>query len=230
MDTASTDYKKLISELLKKQMVILGPDITFAKARNVVGITVDINGEVQSLTGDPKTIFNELTNQFVELSSLIVKKTMDSILEAKESASEVVKEEKSEEQSLQSATPTQEEAQKPAVQVPEPQASPVVSETLPQPTEKPSEPSVPSPTPATTEPQVSAEPSPQAVPSPDQKIDPLVQTVTIPEQSMQKAKSELKSFSEEELSKLNSAIEEMYNQPQNTTPQAAKPAPSTPVI
>lgn len=229
MDTASADYKKLISELLKKQMVILGPDITFAKARNVVGITVDINGEVQSLTGDPKTIFNELTNQFVELSSLIVKKTMDSILEAKESASEVVKEEKPEEQSLQSATPTQEEAQKPAVQVPEPQASPVVS-APPQETEKPSESSVPSPTPATHEPQVSAEPSPQAVPSPDQKIDPLVQTVTMPEQSMQKAKSELKSFSEEELSKLNSAIEEMYNQPQNTTPQAAKPAPSTSAI
>lgn len=76
------DYKKLFSELIKKQMLILGPDITLAKAKNVVGITVDINGEVQQIEGDPNVMLQNLINEFVELSGLIVKKTMESILTA----------------------------------------------------------------------------------------------------------------------------------------------------
>ena len=33
----NTDYKKLLSEVIQKQMVILGPSIALAKARNVQG-------------------------------------------------------------------------------------------------------------------------------------------------------------------------------------------------
>ncbi|MCL5970424.1 MAG: arginine--tRNA ligase, partial [Patescibacteria group bacterium] len=35
-----TDYKKLLTEVIQKQMVILGPSITLTKARNVKGLTV----------------------------------------------------------------------------------------------------------------------------------------------------------------------------------------------
>lgn len=75
-----TDYKALFTQLIKKQMLVLGPDITLAKVHNVTGLTVDINGDVQKLEGDPQVMLQFLINQFVELSGMIVKKTMESIL------------------------------------------------------------------------------------------------------------------------------------------------------
>lgn len=76
------DNKKLFTELIKKQIVILGPDITIAKVRNVKGIEVNQDGEVTRLEGDPQMLLQEVIGQFVELSGLIVKKTMESILSA----------------------------------------------------------------------------------------------------------------------------------------------------
>jgi hypothetical protein len=78
--TTDTDYKQLFSQLIKKQILVLGPDITLAKVRNVTGLTVDINGDVQKIEGDPQLMLQSLINQFVELSGMIVKKTMESIL------------------------------------------------------------------------------------------------------------------------------------------------------
>jgi len=74
------DYKKLFTELIKKQMIVLGPDITNAKVKNVQGIEINDQGEVTSINGDPQAILQSLINQFVELSGMIVKKTMESIL------------------------------------------------------------------------------------------------------------------------------------------------------
>lgn len=64
--------KKVISELIRRQMAILGPDITMARVKNVLGIQVDVNGEVISIDRDPQVVLTDLTNQFVELSGLIV--------------------------------------------------------------------------------------------------------------------------------------------------------------
>lgn len=79
------DQKKVFSEVIKRQMAILGPDITFAKVKNVPGIQVDAAGNVTSLNGDPQVLLQQLINQFVELSGLIVQKTMESILAANKS-------------------------------------------------------------------------------------------------------------------------------------------------
>lgn len=78
--STDTDYKQLFSQLIKKQMLVLGPDITLAKVKNVSGISVDASGEVTSIEGDPQVLLQGLINQFVELSGMIVKKTMESIL------------------------------------------------------------------------------------------------------------------------------------------------------
>lgn len=78
--SSQIDYKKLLSDLIKKQIEILGRDITLAKVKNVVGIKVDENGEVSELMGDPKVLLDKLTSEFLELSSLVVKRTIDSIL------------------------------------------------------------------------------------------------------------------------------------------------------
>lgn len=80
MPPAQQDYKTIFTQLIKKQILILGPDITIAKAKNVPGIEIDAQGNVTNITGDPQIVLQNLINQFVELSGLIVKKTMESIL------------------------------------------------------------------------------------------------------------------------------------------------------
>ena len=74
------DQQKLLTDVIKKQIVILGPDITLAKARNVKGLTVADDGTVTGIDGDPHVLTQELVNQFMELSGLIVKKTMEPLL------------------------------------------------------------------------------------------------------------------------------------------------------
>lgn len=74
------DYQKLLTEVIKKQIVILGPDITLAKARNVPGLTIADDGTVTQISGDPSQITQKLIEQFMELSGLIVKKTMEPLL------------------------------------------------------------------------------------------------------------------------------------------------------
>ncbi len=74
------DYKNLMSELIKKQIVILGPDISLAKARGVSGLTVSDDGTITNIAGDPKIILQQLIDTFVSLSGLIIKKTMEPLL------------------------------------------------------------------------------------------------------------------------------------------------------
>ncbi len=75
-----TDYKKLITELIKKQIIVLGPYITLAKARNVKGLAIDDDGTVTGISGRPQEVIQGLVDQFVQLSGLIVKKTMEPLL------------------------------------------------------------------------------------------------------------------------------------------------------
>ncbi len=76
----SADYKKLLTEMVQKQIVILGPAITIAKARNVKGLTVADDGTVTEMSGTPQELIQSLIDQFVQLSGLIVKKTMEPLL------------------------------------------------------------------------------------------------------------------------------------------------------
>jgi hypothetical protein len=78
----NTDYKKLLTEVIQKQMVILGPSISLAKARNVKGLTVADDGTVVNIEGQPQELIQGLIDQFVQLSGLIVKKTMEPLLSA----------------------------------------------------------------------------------------------------------------------------------------------------
>lgn len=76
------DYKKLLTQVIQKQMVILGPSITLAKARNVKGLTVADDGTVINIVGQPQALIQGLIDQFVQLSGLIVRKTMEPLLSA----------------------------------------------------------------------------------------------------------------------------------------------------
>lgn len=74
------DYKKVMSEIIQRQMVILGPDIALLKARNVEGLAVGSDGFVTNLDGDPSDLLQKLIDEYVALSGLIVKKAMEPLL------------------------------------------------------------------------------------------------------------------------------------------------------
>ena len=82
MENSGKDYKEIFTQLIHKQMAILGPQITLLKVKNVQGITIDSNGTVTDIQGDPEKLMQALIAQFVELSGLIVKQTMESIMSA----------------------------------------------------------------------------------------------------------------------------------------------------
>lgn len=88
MPTQTQDYKQLLTDVIKKQIVILGPDITLSKARNVKGLTIADDGTVTNVEGSPQEIIQALIDQFVQLSGLIVKKTMEPLLMATQQISD----------------------------------------------------------------------------------------------------------------------------------------------
>ena len=75
----SFQYAALISEIIAKQSIILGPDIATLKARNVSELIIDDQGKVTEIKGDPAVALQKLINEYVELSGMIVKNTLGSI-------------------------------------------------------------------------------------------------------------------------------------------------------
>ncbi len=76
-----TRYVAIITEIIARQSIILGPDIAILKARSVVGLTVDDKGIVTDIKGDPNASLQQLINTYVELSGMIVKNALGSIFE-----------------------------------------------------------------------------------------------------------------------------------------------------
>lgn len=72
-------YSALISEIIKKQSVILGPEIAILKARSVQGLMVDNDGKVTGVGENPKDTLQNLVDRYVELSGQIVKNALGSI-------------------------------------------------------------------------------------------------------------------------------------------------------
>ena len=79
MEGDTQQYLALISEIIKKQSVILGPEIAILKARSVPGLMVDNDGKVTGVGDNPKETLQNLVDQYVELSGLIVKNALGSI-------------------------------------------------------------------------------------------------------------------------------------------------------
>ncbi len=73
-------YKILITEIIKKQIVILGPDISVLKARNIKELTVENDGTVSAINGDPQQVLQKLIDEYVSLSGLIVKNIVGTIM------------------------------------------------------------------------------------------------------------------------------------------------------
>lgn len=75
------EYKKMLTDLIQKQMVILGPNIALDKARKIPGLSVSNDGTVTSLTGDGQMILKGVANEYMVLSGQIAQMTLNSLLE-----------------------------------------------------------------------------------------------------------------------------------------------------
>jgi len=99
------EYKKLLTDVIQRQIMLLGPTIAVTKARQVPGIIVADDGTVVSFTGDPQQLIQQLIEQFVELSGLIVRKTMEPLLGNYPALTNVVSMNNSSNQNLSQTTP-----------------------------------------------------------------------------------------------------------------------------
>lgn len=73
------DFLSLINEIIDKQSVILGPEISILKARSVAGLELDDKGKALDIKGDMEGVLQSLVDQYVELSGMIVKNALGSI-------------------------------------------------------------------------------------------------------------------------------------------------------
>ncbi len=81
MESNNADYKQIITEIIKKQIIILGPQIAVLKARGVEGLKVSDEGEVIGIEGSEQAILQRLIDEYVMLSGEIVKNAVNSIFE-----------------------------------------------------------------------------------------------------------------------------------------------------
>ena len=70
------DYHTLLTDLIRKQMLILGPSFPLMQVRLIKGLTIAENGIVLETATDPKLILKELITQFFYISETLVELSM----------------------------------------------------------------------------------------------------------------------------------------------------------
>lgn len=75
------EYKKMLTDLIQKQMVVLGPNIALDKAKKVPGLKVSEDGTVMDVDGDPQMVLKGVANEYMTLSGQIAQMTLKSLLE-----------------------------------------------------------------------------------------------------------------------------------------------------
>jgi hypothetical protein len=81
MPNNSEDYRKMLTDLIQKQMVVLGPNIALDKARKVEGVKLNDNGEVLEISGDAQLVLKGVANEYMTLSGQIAQMTLNTLLE-----------------------------------------------------------------------------------------------------------------------------------------------------
>ena len=72
-------YKNLLSEIIAKQSVVLGPYIAVLKARGVSDLVVADDGKVIDIKGNPREALQKLVDEYVSLAGQIVKNALGSV-------------------------------------------------------------------------------------------------------------------------------------------------------
>lgn len=75
------EYKKIISELIQKQMDMVGPNVALSIVQKVSSLKVASNGEVLEITGDPKIVLESVANAYIAFSGEISRMILKSVME-----------------------------------------------------------------------------------------------------------------------------------------------------
>lgn len=75
------EYKKMLTDLIQKQMVVLGPNIALDKAKKIPGLKVTDEGTVLDMDGDPQMVLKGVANEYMTLSGQIAQMTLNTLLE-----------------------------------------------------------------------------------------------------------------------------------------------------
>lgn len=76
-----TEYRKMLTDLIQKQMVVLGPNIALDKAKKIPGLKVANDGTVLDMDGDPQMVLKGVANEYMTLSGQIAQMTLNTLLE-----------------------------------------------------------------------------------------------------------------------------------------------------
>ena len=71
-------YKAVMTEIIAKQSIILGPEMALMRAKKVPEISF-IDGKVSEVQGDPSEALKKLIDAYVELSGQIVRNALGPI-------------------------------------------------------------------------------------------------------------------------------------------------------
>ena len=80
MADSKEEFISLFNEIVQRQMVVLGPDISVIIAKKVEGMKFNDEGKVTDFDGEPQVLLQNLINGYVNLSGLIVRKTIEPLL------------------------------------------------------------------------------------------------------------------------------------------------------
>lgn len=75
------EYKQILTDLIKKQMIMLGPSVALGTAKKSGTLTISEDGTVSEIKGDPKAAMSALAQGYMALSGQIAQNTLNSILE-----------------------------------------------------------------------------------------------------------------------------------------------------
>jgi hypothetical protein len=70
----------VISEIVKKQMTVLGPGVAYRQANSVSGLVVQQSGKVEITGQEPLVVLAALIDSYVKLVGPVVRNTIDPIL------------------------------------------------------------------------------------------------------------------------------------------------------
>lgn len=62
------DTRRLIADLIRSEMALLGPGVALSLARKVNGLKLGGNGDILSVAGDEQSILDELTGAYTAFS------------------------------------------------------------------------------------------------------------------------------------------------------------------
>lgn len=74
-------YKNFFSDLIRRHMLILGPNIARDVATRTAGLAVNQSGEVQDIKGDPLLILKDLLTGYRNLSDPVTQLVAYQLLE-----------------------------------------------------------------------------------------------------------------------------------------------------